>query len=128
MAYDFRDLSLGDPVQNLGPRLLIERQGRVEVYQRRNEVASLGSIGVESIHYSFFDGRLFRIEVLYRFEDKAAVTDMLNAKFGPAGGDGLWRSPSGAVVERDMFRFSITDLDSANQARAAQAEDDARTW
>jgi hypothetical protein len=127
-AYDFRDLSLGDPVEKLGLQLLVERQGRVEVYQRQNEVAQLGSVGVESVRYSFFDGRMFRIEVNYRFEHKAAVMDMLNAKYGPAGKDGLWRSPSGAVIERDMFRFSITDTDLANRAREAQAQDNARTW
>jgi hypothetical protein len=109
----FVDARLGDPVESFAglQRIGADQEARTETYIRNSDTFTVGSSRVDSVTYSFYDGRLYFISVQTAGRENAeAVLAELESTYGEGieTGNGpnehIWTS--GNV-------FVVYDLDEA---------------
>jgi hypothetical protein len=81
----FVDARLGDPVESfIGlQRIGVDSQARTETYIRNSDTFTVGSNRVDSVTYSFYDGRLYFISIQTTGRENAeAVLAELKTTYG----------------------------------------------
>ena len=79
----FRGIPWGESIEALPDMILVETDGDIRHYDRKDEKKKLGSIPVQMVDYSFYKGRFYHAAVTYEYGFNA-VQDTLTKKYGPA--------------------------------------------
>jgi hypothetical protein len=81
----FVDARLGDPIESFAglERIGVDAEARTETYVRNSDAFSVGGVRVDSVTYSFYEGRLYFISIRMSGRDHAeGVLAALKATFG----------------------------------------------
>jgi hypothetical protein len=81
----FVDARLGDPIESFAglERIGVDSDARTETYVRNSDAFTVGGARVDSVTYSFYEGRLYFISVrMTGHEHAAAVLAKLKSTFG----------------------------------------------
>lgn len=141
----FMDLAWGDPVETLGEDgvFITKADGGVEIYEKKNEATSLGSIPIKRIYYTFSDNQLRAILVYLSESAFNDIKRVLVAKYGePTSDDKILESKTiwlkGDLyiqlkkdILTDEVEFGLTTVSylKAYDARLKkQAQEDANAW
>jgi hypothetical protein len=103
----FVDARLGDPVESFHglEQIGVDPEARTETYIRNSDTFTVGSNRVDSVTYSFYDGRLYFISIQTTGRENAeAVLAELKSTYGEGIGTGnrpnerVWTSGNVFVV------------------------------
>jgi len=81
----FVDAKLGDPIESFAglERIGVDAEAGTETYVRNSDVFTVGGVRVDSVTYSFYEGRLYFISIRMSGRENAeGVLTALRATFG----------------------------------------------